>query len=297
MFPRIHGSCYIAGSAVVVGNALIGRGVSIWPNAVVRADLNTIEIGAGTNIQDCCIVHATMDHPTRIGRDVSVGHGAVVHACTIEDEVIVGMNATVLDGATVGTGSIIGANALVKAGETIPPYSLVLGVPGKVVKTDEALAESARKNAATYHMLRDQHLSDQHLDNRTFFYTLVDLVDIKPHEEIIQENLDKLLSAVKADGILRKPVLLDRRHKVVLDGHHRVAALTQLGYSKIPVYMVDYDDERILLDFWPEAEVKGFGKEAVIEKAVKGEKYPPKTTRHIIKFEIKERHTPLEELE
>jgi carbonic anhydrase/acetyltransferase-like protein (isoleucine patch superfamily) len=102
--------------------------------AVLRGDINYIEIGEGSNIQDGAIVHLAEDLPVRVGRLVTVGHRAILHACTVEDECLIGMGATVLDGAVIGRGSIVGAHALVTKHAQIPPGSLVMGTPGKVVR-------------------------------------------------------------------------------------------------------------------------------------------------------------------
>jgi carbonic anhydrase/acetyltransferase-like protein (isoleucine patch superfamily) len=133
--PRIGKGVYIAKGAVVVGDVMIGDHSSVWYNAVLRGDINRIELGHHTNIQDNAVVHLAEEFPCIIGNYVTVGHSAVVHACTIDDETLVGMGATILDGAVVGRQCIIGANALVTQGAEIPEGSLVLGSPGRVVRT------------------------------------------------------------------------------------------------------------------------------------------------------------------
>lgn len=130
--PTINDSSYIAKSAELIGDVRIAKNVSIWPKCVLRADINFIEIGENTNIQDGTLMHLSDDYPVIIGRNVTIGHGAMLHACTIEDECLIGMRATVLDGAVIGKRSIIGANTLVPKGMIVPPGSLVLGIPGKV---------------------------------------------------------------------------------------------------------------------------------------------------------------------
>ena len=144
-------SVKIAENAVVVGDVELGENVNIWYGAVLRADISKITIKNNSNIQDNCVVHGYINAPVFIGEDVSVGHAAVVHGCTIEENVIVGMNSTILTGAKIGKNSIIGANALVSQNKEIPPNSLVLGVPGKVVRTltDEEV-DSIRDNAKRY---------------------------------------------------------------------------------------------------------------------------------------------------
>ncbi|WP_456427964.1 gamma carbonic anhydrase family protein [Rhodocaloribacter sp.] len=136
-------SNFIAPSAEVIGDVTLGRGASVWFNATVRADVNRIRIGAETNVQDNAVVHVTKGTaPTDIGAGVTIGHSAVVHGCTIEDNVLIGMGAVLLDHCVIGRDSIVGARALVTQGTKIPPRSLVLGVPARVVRelTDEEVA-------------------------------------------------------------------------------------------------------------------------------------------------------------
>jgi len=133
--PRLHARAFVAPGAVVVGNVTLEDSASVWFQAVLRADINRIVIGPRSNIQDGAIVHLDDDLPTVVGELVTVGHKAILHACTVADEVLVGMNAVVLDGAEIGPRSIIGANALVTGGTRIPPGSLVLGSPAKIVRT------------------------------------------------------------------------------------------------------------------------------------------------------------------
>ena len=133
--PKIDPSAYIAEGATVIGAVDLKRDVSIWHSAVLRGDINSITIGEGSNIQDGSVVHLADDFGVSIGKYVTVGHSAVIHACTIQDECLIGMNATILDGAIIGKQSIIGANALITKGTQIPEGSLVLGSPAKVVRT------------------------------------------------------------------------------------------------------------------------------------------------------------------
>jgi carbonic anhydrase/acetyltransferase-like protein (isoleucine patch superfamily) len=156
--PKVDPSCYVAPEAIIIGDVVIDKGCSIWPYAVIRADLSPVRIGEGSSIQEHCQIHGNPGRPIIIGKNVSVGHGAIVHAAQIGDYVIVGMNSTILDGAEIGSGSIVGANALVKEGMKVPEGSLVVGVPAKIVKQgDPSLREAAKRNAEAYHNLRDAH--------------------------------------------------------------------------------------------------------------------------------------------
>jgi gamma-carbonic anhydrase len=132
VLPRIAASAFIDSSAQVIGDVEIGERSSIWPGAVVRGDVNSIRIGEETSIQDNTVVHVDVDQPTAIGSRVTVGHGVVLHGCTIEDDCLISIGAIVLNGARIGTGSVIGAGCLVPEGTEIAPGLLVLGVPGKV---------------------------------------------------------------------------------------------------------------------------------------------------------------------
>ncbi|MBL1074428.1 gamma carbonic anhydrase family protein [Nocardia sp. 2] len=149
--PQIDEAAWIAPNATVIGRVKIAAEVSVWYSAVVRGDLEDITIGDRTNIQDGCVLHADPGFPLTIGAGVSVGHNAILHGCTIGDDVLVGMGATVLNGAVIGAGSLIAANALIPEGAQIPPGSLVAGVPGKVRRElGEAELDRIRLNAAVY---------------------------------------------------------------------------------------------------------------------------------------------------
>ena len=133
--PALGEGVFTAPTASVVGDVRLGDDSSVWFGATVRGDAASVTIGARTNIQDNATIHCSMGQPTVLGDDVSVGHNAVVHSATLEDGVLIGMGAVVLDGALVGAGSTVGAGAVVTKGTVIPPNSLVLGVPGRVVGT------------------------------------------------------------------------------------------------------------------------------------------------------------------
>jgi carbonic anhydrase/acetyltransferase-like protein (isoleucine patch superfamily) len=134
--PRIDPTAYVDVSAQVIGDVHLGAESSLWMNVVVRGDVNHVRIGARTNLQDLTLVHVMRNtHPTQIGDEVTVGHSAVVHGCTIEDRCLIGMGAILLNGCRIGTGSIVAAGALVPEGMAIPPGSMVMGVPAKVKRT------------------------------------------------------------------------------------------------------------------------------------------------------------------
>jgi carbonic anhydrase/acetyltransferase-like protein (isoleucine patch superfamily) len=147
---KIHPSAWIAPSAVISGAVAIGEGVSVWHNAVMRAECEEITVGRMTNIQDFVMIHVAFDSPARIGEFCSITHHATVHGCTIEDHCLIGINAVVMDGAVIGRGSIVAGGALVPEGRSYPPGSVLAGVPAKVIaKRDSARAN--RLNAWLYH--------------------------------------------------------------------------------------------------------------------------------------------------
>jgi carbonic anhydrase/acetyltransferase-like protein (isoleucine patch superfamily) len=142
---------FMANNATVTGDVTIGNHVGIWFGAVVRADKDRVIIGDRSNIQDNCVVHTSKGFPVTIGSDVSVGHGAILHGCTIDNKVLIGMGAIILNGAKIGNGSIIGAGTVVTEGKDIPPNSVVIGVPGKIVRqTDPDQQQHILTNAASY---------------------------------------------------------------------------------------------------------------------------------------------------
>lgn len=154
----IHPTAFIAPGAVVLGEVTLGRDSSIWYNTVVRGDMAPITIGEQTNIQDLSMVHVDEDMPCHIGSRVGVGHRAILHGCTVEDDCLIGMGAILLNRVRVGTGSVIGAGALLPEGLEIPPGSVVLGVPAKVVRpVDEELRQRTRETWEHYVAQAQRH--------------------------------------------------------------------------------------------------------------------------------------------
>lgn len=133
--PQIPDDCFVAPNATIVGDVTMGDECSIWFNAVIRGDVNSIRMGHRVNVQDGACIHCTYQRfGTVIGNNVSIGHHAIVHGCTVEDNVLIGMGAIVMDGAVIGAGSLIAAGAVVLAGTIVPPGSVFAGVPAKRVK-------------------------------------------------------------------------------------------------------------------------------------------------------------------
>ncbi|MGJ8655705.1 MAG: gamma carbonic anhydrase family protein [Akkermansiaceae bacterium] len=146
--PEIHESAFIARSADLIGRVTVEDEASVWYNATLRGDINEIVIGPKSNVQDNVVIHLSDDFGTYLGELVTIGHSAIIHAATVKDEVLVGMGACILDGAVIGERSIIGAQALVTGGMVIPPGSLVLGSPARVVKTLDLQAQGEIKKWA-----------------------------------------------------------------------------------------------------------------------------------------------------
>jgi gamma-carbonic anhydrase len=150
--PKLGSEVFLAETATVIGDATLGDGVSIWFNTVVRADVGWIRIGKRSNVQDLTMIHVTGGVAnTEIGEEVTIGHRVVIHGCRIEDGCLIGIGAVVLDGAVIGEGSVIGAGAVVTPGKKIPPRSLVLGCPARVVRpANDEEARMGREGAARY---------------------------------------------------------------------------------------------------------------------------------------------------
>lgn len=156
--PQIGPGAFVHDAACVIGSVVIGPRASVWPAAVLRGDTDLITLGDESNVQDGAVLHADPGVPCRVGRRVTIGHRACVHGCTLEDETLVGIGAIVLNGAVVGTGSIVGAGAVVLEGFRVPPGSMVLGVPGRVVRaTTPDQVEGVRESAARYVEMIERH--------------------------------------------------------------------------------------------------------------------------------------------
>lgn len=152
--PTIAKDVFIAPSAVLIGRVALQEGASIWFNSVLRGDINSIDVGEHTNIQDGCLLHVTHRNPLVIGPRVTVGHGAILHGCKVESDCLIAMGAIVLDHAVIGRGSIVAAGCIVSPGKEIPPESLVMGVPARVMRPvtddDRAQIEKGWQNYCQY---------------------------------------------------------------------------------------------------------------------------------------------------
>lgn len=156
--PTIDPSAFIARGAQIIGDVRLAEGSSIWYNVVLRGDINYVEVGPYTNIQDGSILHVVNDRPCLIKENVTVGHGAILHACTVEPECLIGMGAIILTGAVVGRGSIIAAGALIPENSVVEPFSLMVGVPARLLRVlDEKNAQTNREWAAKYAGLAQVH--------------------------------------------------------------------------------------------------------------------------------------------
>lgn len=156
--PQIDESCFVAESADILGDVTLAAGCSVWYSAVLRGDLGSITIGEGSNIQDNCTLHSDAEAPICIGKDVSVGHNAVVHGAVIGDNTLVGMNSVILNGAVIGKNCIIAAGAMIAGGTHFPDNSMIVGSPAEVI-TDvyPVQAEHTRRNAEVYRKLAILH--------------------------------------------------------------------------------------------------------------------------------------------
>ena len=155
--PEVDASAFVADGATLVGSVRLAEEVSVWYSVVIRADGAPIEVGPRSNVQDGCVLHSDPGHPVTLGSDVTVGHRAVVHGCTVEDGALVGMGAVLLNGCVVGRGSLVAAGTVLLEGTVVPPDSLVAGTPGKVKRpVTEAERERIRSGAASY-VSRSRH--------------------------------------------------------------------------------------------------------------------------------------------
>lgn len=162
MSIKIGRNCYLAPTAVLIGNVEIGDNVAIFDHAVLRGDLNMISVKEGSNIQDNVSIHTELNHPTLIGKGVSVGHNAIVHGAELEDDIIVGMGAIVMNGAHISSGCVIAAGTVVTENFSCGNNSLVAGVPGKIKRTDDPeLRNYAMANASSYNSLREKHMAGE----------------------------------------------------------------------------------------------------------------------------------------
>ena len=153
--PSVHEQAFLAETAVVAGDVELAAGVSVWFGTVIRSEHERVTVGADTNIQDLTAVHTDPSAPVMIGERVTVGHRSVLHGCTVEDDVLIGMGAVVMNGARVGRGALVAAGAVVTEGTEIPPMSLAVGVPAKVI--DRPVPEVPRANVASYLALAEQY--------------------------------------------------------------------------------------------------------------------------------------------
>jgi carbonic anhydrase/acetyltransferase-like protein (isoleucine patch superfamily) len=151
---QIAATAFIAPGAVVVGNVTVGEAASLWFGVVARGDVEAIVVGPQTNVQDGCLLHAAAGLPCQLGARVTLGHGAVVHAAIVEDDVLIGTRATVLDGARIGQGSLIAAGSLIPPGMVVPPQVVVMGTPGKIIRAvtaaDQALIRTSAEHYCEY---------------------------------------------------------------------------------------------------------------------------------------------------
>lgn len=153
-FPKVSPKAYCFNTATLMGKVEIDDYASVWPNVSIRGDVNSIRVGKYSNIQDNCVLHVADNFPCIVGDYVTVGHCALLHACTVEDHVLIGMHSTVLDGAVIGRGSIVAAGAVVTKNTIVPPFSLVAGVPAKIIKKlDESNLENIHNQAVKYKYL------------------------------------------------------------------------------------------------------------------------------------------------
>ncbi len=156
--PKIDESVYIAKNVELIGDIQLSANVSVWSGVIIRADINVVTVGEMTNIQEGTIIHVDLNSPTHIGKSVTIGHGAILHGCVVGDSSLIGIGAIVLDGAEIGDHTIIAAGSLIPPGKKIPPRSMVMGSPGKVVRelTDKEI-QGLEEHAKNYLKLANAH--------------------------------------------------------------------------------------------------------------------------------------------
>lgn len=164
--PRVDPAAFVHPSAVLIGDVTLAPHASVWPHASLRGDMGPIVVGEGTSVQDGCVLHTDPGGSVVLGRDVTVGHRAVVHGARVDDGTIVGMGAILLEGSVVGEGSIVAAGAVVREGQVVPPHSLVAGVPAKVLREDRTLVERSLPNARRYRAIAARYLAGEFPDWR-----------------------------------------------------------------------------------------------------------------------------------
>ncbi len=149
--PQLHPSVLVAENAAIIGDVTMGENVNVWYSAVVRGDMASVTVGAGTNIQDNAVVHCDAGSPVQIGKNVVIGHGAIVHSCTVGDNCMLGMGAILLSGCKIGEGAIVGGGAVVSGNMEVPPHTLAVGLPAKVTKpVSKAQQEYMRHDVEQY---------------------------------------------------------------------------------------------------------------------------------------------------
>ncbi|MDY6933541.1 MAG: gamma carbonic anhydrase family protein [Spirochaetota bacterium] len=179
---NIHESVFIHPKSVQHGEVILGQYSSLWPFSVIRADFAPIKIGRFTNIQDNCVLHADIGTPTNIGDMVTVGHGAVLHGCTVEDNCIIGINSTVLNGSVIGSGTIVAAGAVVQERRNIPPGSFVVGVPAECRVGKSGQGDRIKQGAIAYAMIAQKYMQGKNIFN----YDEVEFWDeFKKFEELL----------------------------------------------------------------------------------------------------------------
>lgn len=162
--PQIHETAYVAPTAVVIGRVVLKQGASVWFNTVIRADINSIEIGENTNVQDSSVMHVTHEHGVQLGDRITVGHGAVIHGARIDSDCLIAMGAVILDGAHIGSGSIVAAGAVVAPGMIVPENSLLMGIPARVVRRVHPRdKERFERNWRNYLEYSKQYMEDGNL--------------------------------------------------------------------------------------------------------------------------------------